>query len=210
MATNNKAISAYLPPDIEKCLTQYCTEYEITRKDKEGNIQPSLGTATVEILRIFFSEGNVRAPLPSNAPLLPDNVVTQDKLDETLSQLKALGNVPSTLPSNVVTEDRLNEAIANINVSSNLPDNVLTKKDIDEAIANINVSSNLPDNVLTKKDIDEAISASCHSVIADKIQNSECELSEYLDNKMNTAIAELKKQFENLHQNKEVVDALKK
>lgn len=179
MATNNKAISAYLPPDIEEYLTQYCTEYEITRKDKEGNIQPSLGTATVEILRIFFSEGNVRAPLPSNVPLLPDNLVTQDKLNEVVSQLKESSNIPSTLPSNVVTEDRLKEAIANINVPSNLPDNVPTKQDIDKAIA-------------------------------DKIQSSECELSEYLDNKMNTAIAKLTEKIDNLHQNKEVIEALKK
>ena len=85
MATNKKAISAYLPLEIEEYLTKYCTEYDITRKDKSGETKPALGTAVVEILKIFFSDENVPSPLPSNVPLLPSNVVTQENLDKAIS-----------------------------------------------------------------------------------------------------------------------------
>ncbi len=93
MATNKKAISAYLPTSLEECLTKYCTEYDITRKDKSGEIKPALGTAVVEILKIFFSSENIKSPLPDNVPLLPGNVVTEDRLSEVLSELKSSGKV---------------------------------------------------------------------------------------------------------------------
>ncbi|MEO0685174.1 MAG: hypothetical protein AAFY76_09060, partial [Cyanobacteria bacterium J06649_11] len=103
MATNKKAISAYLPTDIERYLTQYCTEYSITRKDKSGEVKPALGTAVVEILKVFFSSDNVLSPLPDNVPLLPSNVVTEDRLQEILSKNQA-SNVPADVPSIVRTE----------------------------------------------------------------------------------------------------------
>ncbi len=90
MATNKKAISAYIPEDLEEYLTKYCTEYDITRKDKSGEIKPALGTAVVEILRIFFSNENVPSPLPSNGLSLPSNVVTQDDLSDALSKLPSI------------------------------------------------------------------------------------------------------------------------
>lgn len=109
MVTEKKAVSAYLPADIEEYLTKYCTKYDITRKDKSGEIKPALGTAVVEILRIFFSSDNVPSPLLDNVPLLPSNVVTEDKLNEILSS-----NAHSTLPSNVATQDDLNKVLSNV------------------------------------------------------------------------------------------------
>jgi hypothetical protein len=111
VATNKKAISAYLPTGLEECLTKYCTEYDITRKDKSGEIKPALGTAVVEILKIFFSSENIKSPLPDNVPLLPSNVVTEDRLSEVLSELKSSGKVTSSLPSNVLTEDDLDKQV---------------------------------------------------------------------------------------------------
>lgn len=89
MATNKKAISAYIPSDIEEYLIKYCTEYDITRKDKSGEIKPALGTAVVEILRIFFSNENVPSPLPDNVPLLPSNVITEDRLSKAIADLRS-------------------------------------------------------------------------------------------------------------------------
>ena len=111
MATNKKAISAYLPTDIEEYLTKYCTEYDITRKDKSGEIKPALGTAVVEILKIFFNNEDLPSPLPDNVPLLPSNVVTEDRLSEVLSELRTSGNVVNNLPSNVLTEDDLERQV---------------------------------------------------------------------------------------------------
>jgi len=54
MATSNKAVTTYLPPDIEKSLTEYCTNNGLTRKSKTGEIIPSFGTGIVEILKDYF------------------------------------------------------------------------------------------------------------------------------------------------------------
>jgi hypothetical protein len=111
LATNKKAISAYLPSDIEEYLTEYCIEYDITRKDKSGKIKPALGTAVVEILRRFFSDENVPSPLPDNVPLLPSNVITEDRLSKALSELKNSSNVANTVPSNVLIRDDLDKQV---------------------------------------------------------------------------------------------------
>lgn len=107
MATNKKAISAYIPSELEEYLTKYCTEYNITRKDKSGEIKPALGTAVVEILKIFFNSDDLPSPLPDNIPLLPSNVVTKDRLSEVLSEFKISSKVPSNLLNNVLIKVRL-------------------------------------------------------------------------------------------------------
>ena len=80
MTTDNKAVTAYLPSDIEESLTRYCTESGITRKDKSGELKPSLGTGIVEILKIFFSGESVTSQLPGD-------VVTEDRLETALTTL---------------------------------------------------------------------------------------------------------------------------
>lgn len=111
MATNKKAISAYLPSDLEEYLTMYCIEYDITRKDKSGEIKPALGTAVVEILKIFFNSEDLPSPLPDNVPLFPSNVVTEDRLSEVLSELRTSGNVVNNLPKLVLTKDDLERQV---------------------------------------------------------------------------------------------------
>ena len=78
---------------------------------------------------------------------------------------------------------------------------------LNKAIANISVPSALPDNVPTKEDIDKAITQ-CRFTIAEKIQNSEGELSEYLDNKMNTAIALLKEEIKPILESQQEIEKL--
>lgn len=89
MATENKAVTCYLPSEIEESLTRYCTEYEITRKDKSGEIKPSLGTGIVEILKVFFSGETVPSPLPSGLSTLPSSVVTEEKLQQAIASLRS-------------------------------------------------------------------------------------------------------------------------
>ena len=81
-------------------------------------------------------------------------------------------------------------------------DNYVTKEDLQSALSEVKDTSTnpIPDIAIEQK-INKAISASCHSVIADKIQNSEYELSEYLDNRMNTAIASLREELQPLINN---------
>jgi hypothetical protein len=133
LATNKKAISAYLPSDLEEYLTEYCIKYDITRKDKLGEIKPALGTAIVEILRIFFSSENIPSPLPDNVSLLPSNVVTEDKLTEVLSEFKNSSNVANNLPSNVLTIDDLNKRVEAV-ISEAIPKAIVTLKSNEEFI----------------------------------------------------------------------------
>lgn len=51
MATDNKGVMVYLPLEVESKMKKYCTEYNITRKDKQGNIVTSLGSGIVAYLK---------------------------------------------------------------------------------------------------------------------------------------------------------------
>jgi hypothetical protein len=51
MATDNRGVMVYLPAEIEAKMAEYCTEYNITRKDKQGNLVTSLGSGIVAYLK---------------------------------------------------------------------------------------------------------------------------------------------------------------
>jgi hypothetical protein len=52
MATENRGVMIYLPAELEEYFTQYCTEYNITRKDKaSGESIPSLGAGIIAYLK---------------------------------------------------------------------------------------------------------------------------------------------------------------
>ena len=64
MATENKGVMVYLPPELEKVIEEYCTQNNITRKNKSGEAFPSLGTGIVQYLKnqllgLEFSSRNV-------------------------------------------------------------------------------------------------------------------------------------------------------
>ncbi len=181
MATNKKAISAYIPSDIEEYLTQYCTEYDITRKGKSGEIKPALGTAVVEILKIFFSSDHLPSPLPSTVPLLPSNVVTNDRLNEALSNLELSSTIQSTLPSNVVTYDDLDKAL------STLPS--IVDEQLETAISQGEVAELIANQITgLKKELNETIEEKIASLV------SEFEAEQ--DNDTSTTITKIERQSE--------------
>ncbi len=51
MATENRGVMVYLPSEVEAKIVEYCTEHNITRKDKQGNIVTSLGSGIVAYLK---------------------------------------------------------------------------------------------------------------------------------------------------------------
>jgi hypothetical protein len=63
MATDNKGVMVYLPSDLEEVLEKYCTENKITRKNKDGDPMPSMGTGIVHYLR-----SHLLGEVPSNTP----------------------------------------------------------------------------------------------------------------------------------------------
>jgi hypothetical protein len=101
MATENKGVMVYLPKDVEEYITSFCTEYKITRKDKEGNILPSLGTGVVTYLKSKISGES------------PDDILTKPS--------KALGNG--------LTKDEVLDLIREYNTSE-LPSNGLSKDEV--------------------------------------------------------------------------------
>ena len=42
MATENRRVMVYLPSELEAKIAEYCTEYNIAHKEKQGNIVTSL------------------------------------------------------------------------------------------------------------------------------------------------------------------------
>lgn len=94
MATENRPVSCYLPKDIEDSLTKYCTQNNITRRDKAGNIQPAMGTAIVEILESFFGDN------PSKLPNFEEKIdaAIEAKMNAAIASLRAelVGEIAST------------------------------------------------------------------------------------------------------------------
>jgi hypothetical protein len=51
MATDNKGVTVYLPPELEEAFEKYCTDNDITRKSKNGGEVLSLGVGIVHYLK---------------------------------------------------------------------------------------------------------------------------------------------------------------
>ncbi|TRU84803.1 MAG: hypothetical protein EWV76_03785 [Microcystis novacekii Mn_MB_F_20050700_S1] len=119
MATDNRPVTCYLPKDVEDFVTRYCTEYGITRKDKDGNIQPSLGTGIIELLKnLSLNPDSVPSPLSSIVPSRVSDSDMESKIRGILpSLLKDI--LPSLLPS---TE------------TSKLPDDLITSEQLESAM----------------------------------------------------------------------------
>jgi hypothetical protein len=100
MTTQNKAVTCYLPKDIEDFITGYCNEYGITRKDKEGHIYPSLGTGIIELLKLLaYNPELVSSPILDTVPSKFSEDAIEKKIDEILEKkLNSPDTVPSQLP----------------------------------------------------------------------------------------------------------------
>jgi hypothetical protein len=107
MTTQNKAVTCYLPKDIEDFITGYCNEYGITRKDKEGNIYPSFGTGIIELLKLLaYTPELVGGPLLDTVPSKFSEDAIEKKIDEILEK-KLSNHLPDNVPSIEVVKDRL-------------------------------------------------------------------------------------------------------
>ena len=96
MATDNKGVMVYLPPDLEEVLEKYCTENNITRKNRDGEPVPSMGTGIVQYLKshlLGISLGNISG--------------TGLTRDEVLELIKNSGT--SNVPDDGLSIDRVTE-----------------------------------------------------------------------------------------------------
>jgi hypothetical protein len=85
MATDNRSLTCYLPPDIEQQLINYCNKYQIQRK-VSGVDTPALSTGILEILRSFLL--NPTPPLSSSESV----GVSLAQFDELRSRVEQLEN----------------------------------------------------------------------------------------------------------------------
>ena len=77
MATENRGVMVYLPLEVESKMNEYCTQYNITRKDKQGNIVTSLGSGIVAYLKSHLLGDIPRAT--SDRPI--DGLTREEVLD---------------------------------------------------------------------------------------------------------------------------------
>lgn len=121
MTTQNKAVTCYLPKDIEDFITGYCTEYGITRKDKEGNIYPSLGTGIIELLKLLaYNPELVSSPILDTVPSKFSEDAIEKKIDEILE--KKLSHLPTNVPSQVTDLEGKVESIILDKLPSIIPE----------------------------------------------------------------------------------------
>lgn len=113
MPTENKAVTTYLPPDLEEKLAQYCVEQALTRKERTGKSKPALGTGIVEILRQFFSQEYLPSPIALNEEPIGATKKTEVKaiVQEVLNET---GLQENSLLKDVVTKAQLEAAIASV------------------------------------------------------------------------------------------------
>lgn len=151
MATENKGVMIYLPKEVEEYITDFCTEYNITRKDKEGNILPSLGTGVVTYLKSKMSGES------------PDDILTK----------------PSKSFGNGLTKDEVLDLIReyNTSVASNLPSNGLSKEEVLDLINESN-TSRLPSDGLTRDEVLDLINeySTSHSSSTGLTRDEVCDL----------------------------------
>jgi hypothetical protein len=99
MATEKKGVMVYLPRDVEEVLEKYCTENNITRKNKDGESMPSMGTGIVQYLK---SQLLGIAPSDPSTPTLTR--------DDVLELIKESGT--RIAPSTGLSEDEARSIVA--------------------------------------------------------------------------------------------------
>ena len=95
-------VSVYLPLDMAEQLTSYCTNNEIVRKNKQGELMPALGTGILDIVKLFFNQSNVQTKV------LSQNSDITNLIDSTL-----IDTLQDKVQSKLV--DYINEKIEQLN-----------------------------------------------------------------------------------------------
>jgi hypothetical protein len=105
MATDNKGVMVYLPRDVEEVLEKYCTENNITRKNKDGEPVPSMGTGIVQYLK-----SHLLGIAPSS---MVGTVLTKDDVLELIRE-SITGDGLTPEEARAIAESAIEKAIAPI------------------------------------------------------------------------------------------------
>jgi hypothetical protein len=88
MATDNRGVMVYLPSELEAKIAEYCTEHNITRKDKQGNIVTSLGSGIVAYLK-----SQLLSDIPRTVSDRPINGLTRAEVLDLIAESN-ISNIP--------------------------------------------------------------------------------------------------------------------
>lgn len=148
MTTQNKAVTCYLPKDIEDFITGYCNEYGITRKDKEGHTLPSLGTGIIELLKLLaYNPELVSSPILDTVPSKFSEDAIEKKIDEILE--KKLSHLPTNVPSQVTDLEGKVESIILDMLPSMIPEYLLTRIENMERLLRLQQSASIASPIPT-------------------------------------------------------------
>jgi hypothetical protein len=111
MATENKGVMVYLPSELEKAIEQYCIENNITRKNKDGVVFPSLGTGIVQYLKSQL------LGIEANSRILPSTAITRSEVIDLLKE-----NITSILPVEILSRSEMSSIIQEY-FASDVPSN---------------------------------------------------------------------------------------
>lgn len=114
MATDNRGVMVYLSPELERELQQYCIDRNITRKNKDGDILPALGTGIVQ---------HLKSTLLSVSPSLSLSTVSHSPTSTSPS------NIPANRLSTGLTKSEILELIVQSNTNQ-IPSTLLTRADV--------------------------------------------------------------------------------
>jgi hypothetical protein len=84
MATDNRGVMVYLPSELEAKIVEYCTEHNITRKDKYGNIVTSLGSGIVAYLK-----SQLLGDIPKTLSNRPNLGLTREEVLDLIAESNA-------------------------------------------------------------------------------------------------------------------------
>ncbi len=84
----------YLPSEVETKMIEYCTEYNITRKDKQGNIVTSLGSGIVAYLK-----SQLLGDTPRSASDRPTNGLTKAEVLDLIAESSTSNTLIDRLPN---------------------------------------------------------------------------------------------------------------
>jgi hypothetical protein len=162
MATENKGVMVYLPKEVEEYITNFCTEYNITRKDKEGNILPSLGTGVVTYLKSKIS-GESPDDILTKPSRVPSTGLTKDEVLDLIREYNT-SELPSHSPLTVDAIDtRINTVLAPIQDDIERLKQAISRR-VESSEATATAKQPKPEGALTRSEIAEVLGKSRQSI----------------------------------------------
>jgi hypothetical protein len=94
MPTDSRGVMVYLPSEVETKIAEYCTNNNITRKDKHGNIITSLGSGVVVYLK-----SQLLGDIPRTLSNRPNLGLTKDEVLDLIAKSNTSNGLSDRSPA---------------------------------------------------------------------------------------------------------------